>query len=133
MPPRQVAVLILRTLGLHAREVAGMPGGTLEFGPTAPSNEARASLRAEAARRRPPAAAGAGSPPRGTSIVPTLATPGESADLDALVWHLLDQDESFIAMPPEFPLVEGRELVGPLTDASCPGGAARRLTSSRPS
>ena len=108
LPPRQVAVLILRdVLGFHASEVAGM----LEV--TVPSvnsalNRARASLqrRQQAAGYQPPPAAGS---PAEEAIVAKFARAWESADLDALV-ALLTGDV-FIAMPPEPFGYEGRELV----------------------
>ena len=109
LPPRQVAVLILRdVLGFHASEVAGM----LEV--TVPSvnsalKRARASLQRRqqsAAGHQPPPAAGS---PAADTIVAMFARAWESADLDALVALLTD--DVFIAMPPEPFGYEGRELV----------------------
>ena len=108
LPPRQVAVLILRdVLGFHASEVAEM----LEV--TVPSvnsalKRARASLqrRQHAAGHQPPPAAGS---PAEDAIVAMFARAWESADLDALVALLTD--DVFIAMPPEPFGYEGRDAV----------------------
>ena len=108
LPPRQVAVLILRdVLGFHASEVAGM----LEV--TVPSVNS-ALKRARASLQRRPPAAGHQPPPAASSpaedaIVATFARAWESADLDALVALLTD--DVFIAMPPEPFGYEGRDLV----------------------
>src|SRR5690349_5265540 len=108
LPPRQVAVLILRdVLGFHATEVAGM----LEV--TVPSvnsalKRARASLqrRQQAAGHQSPPAAGS---PAEDAIVAMFARAWESADLEALVALLTD--DVFIAMPPEPFGYEGRDNV----------------------
>ncbi len=108
LPPRQVAVLILRdVLGFHASEVAGM----LEV--TVPSvNSALKRARANLQRQQQPAAGhqppAVGSPDE-DAIVAMFARAWESADLDALVALLTD--DVFIAMPPEPFGYEGRELV----------------------
>jgi RNA polymerase sigma-70 factor (ECF subfamily) len=122
LPPRQVAVLILRdVLGFHASEVAEM----LEV--TVPSvnsalNRARASLqrRQPAARHQPPPAAGS---PAEDAIVARFARAWESADLDALVALLTD--DVFIAMPPEPFGYEGRDAVARYWGRQF--GAGRRL------
>jgi RNA polymerase sigma-70 factor (ECF subfamily) len=108
LPPRQVAVLILRdVLGFRASEVAGM----LEVTPGSVSSalkRARASLQ----RRQPPAGhppPPAASSPAEDAIVARFARAWESADLDALV-ALLTGDV-FIAMPPEPFGYQGRDLV----------------------
>ena len=109
LPPRQVAVLILRdVLGFPAREVAGMLAVSLESVNSA-LKRARASLQ-----RRPPPAAGHPPPPAAGSpaedaIVATFARAWASADLDALVALLTD--DVFIAMPPEPFGYEGRDTV----------------------
>jgi RNA polymerase sigma-70 factor (ECF subfamily) len=109
LPPRQVAVLILRdVLGFHASEVAEMLEVTVGSVNSA-LKRARASLQRRqqpAAGRQPPPAAG--SPPEDV-IVARLARAWESADLDALVALLTD--DVFIAMPPEPFGYEGRDLV----------------------
>src|SRR5438309_10332007 len=109
LPPRQVAVLILRdVLGFHASEVAGMLEVTVES-----VNSALKRARANVQRRQqstaghqPPPAAGS---PAEDAIVAAFARAWESADLDALVALLTD--DVFIAMPPEPFGYEGRELV----------------------
>jgi RNA polymerase sigma-70 factor (ECF subfamily) len=108
LPPRQVAVLILRdVLGFHASEVAGLlevSAGSV----TSALKRARASLqrRQPAAGHQPPPAAGS---PAEDAIVARFARAWESADLDALVALLTD--DVFIAMPPEPFGYEGRDLV----------------------
>src|SRR5947199_6884748 len=85
LPPRQVAVLILRdVLGYHASEVAGMLDTTVESVNSA-LKRARASLQ-----RRRPAAAGHQPPPVSNSpaedaVVAKFVHAWESADLGALV------------------------------------------------
>jgi RNA polymerase sigma-70 factor (TIGR02960 family) len=117
LPPRQVAVLILRdVLGFHASEVADMLDSTVES-VTSALKRARASLQ----RRRPPA--GSASEPVGSAsepppaagspaedaIVAKFASAYESADIDALVALLTD--DVFMSMPP-IPLeYEGRDAV----------------------
>jgi len=98
LPPRQVAVLILRdVLGFRASEVAGMLEVTVEAVNSA-LKRARASLRrqlpADDGRERPPAA---GSPPE-DAIVARFVSAWQSADLDALVALLTD--DVFVSMPP---------------------------------
>jgi RNA polymerase sigma-70 factor (TIGR02960 family) len=109
LPPRQVAVLILRdVLGFHASEVAEMLEVTVGSVNSA-LKRARAGLQRRqqpAAGRQPPPAPG--SPPEDV-IVARLARAWESADLDALVALLTD--DVFIAMPPEPFGYEGRDLV----------------------
>jgi RNA polymerase sigma-70 factor (TIGR02960 family) len=108
LPPRQVAVLILRdVLGFRASEVAGMLEVTVQSANSA-LKRARASLqrRQPAAGHQPPPAAGS---PAEDAIVAKFARAWESADLDALVALLTD--DVFIAMPPEPFGYEGRDLV----------------------
>ncbi len=123
LPPRQVAVLILRdVLGFRASEVAGM----LEV--TAGSvNSTLKRARASLQRRQQPAAGhppppAAGSPAEDT-IVARFTRAWESADLDALV-ALLTGDV-FLAMPPEPYGYEGRDLVARYCARQLAGG--RRL------
>jgi RNA polymerase sigma-70 factor (TIGR02960 family) len=108
LPPRQVAVLILRdVLGFHASEVAEMLEVTVQSVNSA-LKRARASLqrRQPAAGHQPPPAAGS---PAEDAIVARFTRAWESADLDALV-ALLTGDV-FIAMPPEPFGYEGRDVV----------------------
>jgi RNA polymerase sigma-70 factor (ECF subfamily) len=109
LPPRQVAVLILRdVLGFHASEVAGMLDTTVESVNSA-LKRARASLQRRqqpAAGRPPPPAAGS---PAEDAVVARFARAWQAADLDALV-ALLTGDV-FIAMPPEPFGYQGRDLV----------------------
>jgi RNA polymerase sigma-70 factor (TIGR02960 family) len=109
LPPRQVAVLILRdVLGFRASEVADMLAVTVESVNSA-LKRARASLqrRQQSASAQPPPPA-AGSPAE-DAIVATFARAWEAADVDALVALLTD--DVFIAMPPEPFGYEGLELV----------------------
>jgi RNA polymerase sigma-70 factor (TIGR02960 family) len=109
LPPRQVAVLILRdVLGFHASEVAGMLDSTVES-VTSALKRARASLQRRlppADGRQPPPAFG--SPPE-EAIVAKFVRAWESADLDALVALLTD--DVFISMPPMPFEYEGRDAV----------------------
>ncbi len=109
LPPRQVAVLILRdVLGFRASEVAGMLDVTVDSVNSA-LKRARASLQRRqqpAAGHQPPPAAGS---PAEDAIAARFARAWESADLDALV-ALLTGDV-FVAMPPEPFGYEGRDLV----------------------
>ncbi len=109
LPPRQVAVLILRdVLGYRASEVADMLGATVES-VTSALKRARASLQ----RRMPPgkghpAPPAAGSPAE-EAIVARFVSAWESADLDALV-ALLTADV-FMSMPPMPFEYQGRDVV----------------------
>ena len=109
LPPRQVAVLILRdVLGFRASEVAGMLEATTES-----VNSALKRARASLQRRQEPAAGHEPPPAVGSTaedtIVAKFARAWESADLDALVALLTD--DVFIAMPPEPFGYEGRDAV----------------------
>ena len=109
LPPRQVAVLILRdVLGYHASEVAGMLDWTVES-VTSTLKRARASLQ-----RRPPPAAGREPPPAVGSpsedaLVAKFTSAWESVDLDALVALLTD--DVFVSMPPMPFEYESRDVV----------------------
>jgi RNA polymerase sigma-70 factor (ECF subfamily) len=109
LPPRQVAVLILRdVLGFRASEVAGMLEVTVESVNSA-LKRARASLQRRqqpVAGHQPPPAAGS---PAEDAIVAKFTRAWESADLDALVALLTD--DVFIAMPPVPFGFEGRDAV----------------------
>jgi len=109
LPPRQVAVLILRdVLGFHATEVAEMLDSTVES-VTSALKRARASLE----HQRPPAG---GEPPPSSgsaaedAITAKFTAAWESADIDALVALLTD--DVFISMPPMPFEYEGRDLAG---------------------
>ena len=112
LPPRQLAVLILRdVLGFHANEVAGMLGSTVESVNSA-LKRARASLR----RRQPPTderePAPAPDSPSEQGLVAEFVRAYESGDLDALVALL--SDDIHVSMPP-IPLeYQGRDVVARL-------------------
>jgi RNA polymerase sigma-70 factor (TIGR02960 family) len=123
LPPRQLAVLILRdVLGFHASEVAGMLDTTVESVKSA-LKRARAGLqrrRLTVADREPPPAADS---PAENAIVANFVHAYESADIDALVALLTD--DVFMSMPP-LPLeYQGRDVVA----GFCAGmfGAGRRF------
>jgi len=120
LPPRQVAVLILRdVLGFHASEVAGMLEVTVES-VNSVLKRARASLQRRWAndREAPPAA---GSPAE-EAVVAKFVSAWESADIGGLVALLTD--DAFIAMPPMPFEYEGRDVVGRFC-ASLFGGGRR--------
>jgi RNA polymerase sigma-70 factor (ECF subfamily) len=98
LPPRQVAVLILRdVLGFPASEVAGMLDSTVESVNSA-LKRARASLQRQrpgATDRRPAPAVGS---PAEEALVAKFTSAYESADVDALVALLTD--DVFTSMPP---------------------------------
>ncbi|RRI03542.1 sigma-70 family RNA polymerase sigma factor [Mesorhizobium tamadayense] len=123
LPPRQLAVLILRdVLGFGAKEVAEMLDSTVESANSA-LKRARAALQ-----RRPPPSAGRKPPPaahsaRERAIVAKFVGAYEAADLDTLVTLLTD--DVFISMPPMPLEYQGRDLVARF----CAGifGAERRF------
>jgi RNA polymerase sigma-70 factor (TIGR02960 family) len=123
LPPRQVAVLILRdVLGYRATEVADMLDSTVES-----VNSALKRARAGLQRRLPPAGEHEPSPaPHSTSedaIVAQFVDAYESADLEALVALLTD--DVFASMPPMPLEYEGRDVVASLFAAIF--GAGRRF------
>jgi RNA polymerase sigma-70 factor (ECF subfamily) len=109
LPPRQVAVLVLRdVLGFPANEVADMLGSTLDSVNSA-LKRARAGLRrrrSPAGDREPPPAPGS---PAEDAIVAAFVRAWESADLDALVGLLTD--DVFMSMPPMPFEYEGLDVV----------------------
>jgi RNA polymerase sigma-70 factor (ECF subfamily) len=122
LPPRQLAVLILRdVLGFHASEVAGMLDTTVES-VTSALKRARAGLE-----RRPLPAGGAPAPAAGSpaedAIVAKFVRAWESADLNALVALLTD--DVFMSMPPMPLEYQGRDLVARFCDGLF--GAGRRF------
>jgi RNA polymerase sigma-70 factor (ECF subfamily) len=109
LPPRQVAVLVLRdVLGFHASEVADMLDTTVES-VTSALKRARAGLqrrRPSDAERPPPPAPGSRAE---EAVVARFVSAYESADIDALVAMLTD--DVFTAMPPMPFEYEGRAAV----------------------
>ncbi len=109
LPPRQLAVLILRdVLGFHASEVAGMLDTTVDSVKSA-LKRARASLqrgRPQTAGREPPPAAGSAAE---NAIVADFVHAWETADIDALVALLTD--DAFVSMPPLPFEYQGRDVV----------------------
>jgi RNA polymerase sigma-70 factor (ECF subfamily) len=109
LPPRQVAVLILRdVLNFQAGEVASMLDSTVESVNSA-LKRARANVRgrgAVRADREPPPTAGSTAE---NTVVANFVRAYESADLAALV-DLLTND-AFTSMPPMPFEYEGREAV----------------------
>ena len=109
LPPRQVAVLILRdVLGFRASEVADMLDSTIGSVNSA-LKRARASLQ-----QRQPAGDGHQPPPAPGSpaedaIVARFVHAWQSADLDTLV--VLLTDDVFISMPPMPFEYEGKDVV----------------------
>jgi RNA polymerase sigma-70 factor (TIGR02960 family) len=113
LPPRQVAVLILRdVLGFRAAEVAAMLDSTVESVNSA-LKRARARLdrarlttgqQGAGGREQPPAPG----PPAEDALVAKFTSAYEAADLDTLVRLLTD--DVFISMPPVPFEYEGRDL-----------------------
>jgi RNA polymerase sigma-70 factor (TIGR02960 family) len=108
LPPRQVAVLILRdVLGFHASEVAGMLDSTVES-VTSALKRARATLQ----RRQPLAEGREPAPAAGSAaenaIVAKFVSAWESADVDSLVALLTD--DVFMSMPPIPFEYQGRDV-----------------------
>ena len=107
LPPRQLAVLILRdVLGFHAGEVAGMLGSNAEAVNGA-LRRARASLERRLPNERQPAPAP--NSPAEDAMVARFVSAYESADIDALVALLTD--DVFISMPPMPFEYEGHDAV----------------------
>jgi RNA polymerase sigma-70 factor (TIGR02960 family) len=109
LPPRQVAVLILRdVLGFHASEVAGMLDTTVES-----VNSALKRARAGLQRGVPPPASRQPAPavasPAEEAIVAKFVSAYESADVETLVALLTD--DVFVSMPPLPFEYEGRDVV----------------------
>ena len=123
LPPRQLAVLILRdVLGFAAKEVADMLDSTVDSVNSA-LKRARASLQRREQRtgdRQPPPVAGS---PYEDAIAAKFARAWESADVDALVALLTD--DVFISMPPIPFEYEGRALAAGFCTAIF--GAGRRF------
>jgi RNA polymerase sigma-70 factor (ECF subfamily) len=107
LPPRQLAVLVLRdVLGFRANEAADMLDTTVPSVNSA-LTRARSSLDRQRARlHEPPPAAGS---PAEDAIVARFVRAYESADLAGLVE--LFTDDIFLSMPPMPLEYEGRDLV----------------------
>jgi RNA polymerase sigma-70 factor (TIGR02960 family) len=116
LPPRQVAVLVLRdVLGFRAAEVAGMLDSTVESVNSA-LKRARAGLRHGPQAARPAVGSAAGSVANSAAgsaaedeVVARFVRAYETADLDALVALLTD--DVFISMPPMPFEYTGRDVV----------------------
>jgi RNA polymerase sigma-70 factor (ECF subfamily) len=109
LPPRQLAVLILRdVLDFHANEVAKMLDSTVESVNSA-LKRARASLQRRSPLTIDRELAPACNSPAEDAIVTKFINAWESADLDALAALLTD--DVFISMPPMPFEYEGRDLV----------------------
>ncbi len=109
LPPRQLAVLILRdVLGFHANEVADMLDSTVES-----VNSALKRARASMQRRLPPApqreAPPAPDSPSEQEVVTKFARAYEAGNINALV-ALLTND-IFVSMPPYPVEYGGRDVV----------------------
>jgi len=108
LPPRQLAVLILRdVLGFRASEAADMLDTTLPAVNSA-LLRARSSLQQRQAQLRQQSSPAAGSPQE-DAIVARFVTAYESANVKALVE--LFTDNIFLSMPPMLLEYEGRDLV----------------------
>ncbi|HYZ13591.1 MAG TPA: sigma-70 family RNA polymerase sigma factor [Actinomycetota bacterium] len=129
LPPRQVAVLILRdVLGFHANEVADMLDSTVESVNSA-LKRARRGLERRRARptdREPPPAPGSSSE---EAIVAKFVGAWESADVDSLVAVLTD--DVFISMPPMPFEYEGRDIGGRFLDSLFKTGRRHDLVPTR--
>jgi RNA polymerase sigma-70 factor (ECF subfamily) len=109
LPPRQLAVLVLRdVLGFHTHEVAEMLDTTLDS-----VNSALKRARASLERQRSPGTNVEPAPFPGSvsedAVVEKFVRAWESADLDALVALLTD--DVFVSMPPMPFEYDGRDLV----------------------
>ncbi|MDQ4054007.1 MAG: sigma-70 family RNA polymerase sigma factor [Actinomycetota bacterium] len=108
LPPRQVAVLILRdVLGLRANEVAEMLGTSLDS-----VNSALKRARAGLQRHRSSAGDADPATPGSTeedALVAKFVRAYQAADLDAVV--VLLTDDVFVSMPPMPFEYEGRDAV----------------------
>lgn len=107
LPPRQLAVLVLRdVLEFRAAEVADMLDTSVESVNSALKRARTAMRRASVADREPAPAAGSAVE---EALVARFTRAYESNDLDALV--ALFTDDVFMSMPPMPLEYEGRELV----------------------
>jgi RNA polymerase sigma-70 factor (TIGR02960 family) len=108
LPPRQVAVLILRdVLGFHASEVAGLLDSTVDS-----VNSALKRARTGLQRQLPEAGrapARPADPAAADAIVGRFVSAYEAADLDTLITLLTD--DVFVSMPPIPFEYAGRDVV----------------------
>ena len=129
LPPRQLAVLILRdVLGFHASEVAGLLDTTVES-VTSSLKRGRASLqrrRSSAGDGEPPPISGS---PAENAIAARFVSAFESADVEALVALLTD--DVFISMPPIPFEYAGRDLAARLFASIFGAGRRFRLVATR--
>jgi RNA polymerase sigma-70 factor (ECF subfamily) len=110
LPPRQLAVLILRdVLGFRASEVADMLDSTVDS-VNSVLKRARAGLNDRLAPAADRAPAPQSDSPAENAIVAKFVSAYESADVDAVVALLTD--DVFMAMPPMPLEYEGRDVVG---------------------
>ncbi len=129
LPPRQLAVLILRdVLGFHAVEVAEMLDCTVES-VTSALKRARAGLERRLTVNSDRAPAPAAGSPAEDAIVAKFVLAYEAADLDALV-ALLTKDV-FTSMPPIPFEYEGLELVARFIGAILGSGRKFSLVPTR--
>ena len=109
LPPRQLAVLILRdVLGFHADEVAEMLDATVESANSA-LKRARAGVEQQRRSTGPWESSPAPASAAEDAIVTKFVSAYESADLDALVALLTD--DVFMSMPPLALEFEGRYAI----------------------
>jgi len=119
LPPRQVAVLLLRdVLGFHADEVAGMLGTSVDAVKSA-LKRARAAVRIPGQAQDKPA----------DEIVERFVRAWESADVGALVALLTD--DVFMSMPPIPFEYEGVDLVARFCAGIFAAGRRFRLLPTR--
>ena len=98
LPPRQVAVLVLRdVLGFHAAEVADMLNTTLDSVNSA-LKRARAGLQRRQVPGTGPRPAPAAGSPAEEAVTAKFVTAWEAADIGALTALLTD--DAFFSMPP---------------------------------
>jgi RNA polymerase sigma-70 factor (TIGR02960 family) len=124
LPPRQLAVLILRdVLGFHADETAEMLDTTIDSVKSA-LKRARAGL--ERRRSEPPPPVGS---PAEDAVVANFVQAWESADIDALVALLTD--DAFMSMPPLPFEYEGRDVAANFCASLFLGGRRFHLVPTR--
>jgi RNA polymerase sigma-70 factor (TIGR02960 family) len=122
LPPRQVAVLLLRdVLGFHAAEVAEMLDTTAESVSSA-LKRARASLE----RRRPAVTPGS---TEESALAARFATAYEAADIETLITLLTD--DVFTSMPPLPYEYQGREATIAFIASIFASGRRHRLVPTR--